>query len=300
MTGKKNQRKSAYGTKDRHVIRFAGARVVIEDGIVKEIEDLTTNYCPLYDRAYGIKFLTKDTIRSMVEQNIRKFGTYTERRALDHEDFVLFGASEMIMTVMMRGILDSAVIACDGAGTVVTNNPYLVQGIGARLTGIEKTSPVPKVIEKLEAKGASVLNPLDATINQAKGVCKAADSGYKKIAVTVTGREAQEVIKIRKIEKEKGVNVVIFAVHNTGISLQDAEILANHADIVWGCASKTVREIVGPKALLQEGMAIPVFAITETGKGILLARAEALKEPLVILKAKLPTLTVERSPKPLT
>lgn len=297
--GKQKQCKIREDSKNRHIIEFASARVVIEDGVVKEIGEPKIEYCPLYDRLYGFKHITKDIIRSMVEENIKKFGTYTPRRVLEHEDLVLFGASEMIMTAMQKGLFDAAVIACDGAGTVVTNNPYLVQGIGARLTGIIKTSPIPTVIARLKAKGALVLDPVNATVNQVKGVSQAAESGFKKIAVTIAGRETQEVIEIRKIEKEKGVKVVIFAVHNSGISQKDAEILVEHADLVWGCASKAVRKTVGPKALLQIGTAIPVFAVTEKGKSIVLSRAEEIKESLVISKAKLPLLTIERSPKPL-
>lgn len=297
--GKQKQCKNTDEAKNKHVIEFASARVVIEDGAVVEVGEPQLKYCPLYDRLYGIKVITKDVVKWMIEKNIADHGTYTERRVLEHEDLVLFGASEMIMNALKKGLLDAAVIACDGAGTVVTNDSDLVQGIGARLTGIISTTPIPKVIEKLKAKGARVLYPENAAVNQVEGLAQAVKSGFRKIAVTIAGKYAQETVELRKIEKEKDVKVIIFAVHNTGISMENAETLVEQTDLVWGCASKAVREVIGPKAMLQEGTAIPVFALTENGKSILLARAETLKEPLLITKAKLPTLSDDKSPKPL-
>ena len=41
--------------------------------------------------------------------------------------FVGFGASETFMTALESGLIDSCVINCDGVGTVITNNPTLVQ-----------------------------------------------------------------------------------------------------------------------------------------------------------------------------
>lgn len=73
------------------------------------------------------------------------------------ETFVGFGASETFMTALKKGMLDVCVTACDGAGTVIAGNPKLVQGIGAKISGLIETSPIPKLIERIEQAGGIVL-----------------------------------------------------------------------------------------------------------------------------------------------
>ncbi len=65
---------------------------------------------------------------------------FTDRCQLMLEDFVGFGASEVMVTGLNRGLLDTTVTACEGAGTVISKNPTLVQGIGGRMSGLEKPS----------------------------------------------------------------------------------------------------------------------------------------------------------------
>jgi hypothetical protein len=62
---------------------------------------------------------------------------------------------------------------------------------------------------------------------------------------------------------------LIFAVNLTGTSKSDAEVFADCADLISGCASRWVREVAGPRALLQGGSAIPVFAMTPLGKRLM-------------------------------
>jgi hypothetical protein len=66
--------------------------------------------------------------------------------------------------------------------------------------------------------------------------------------------------------KISGVKPIIFSVHNTGISDEEAQTLAKYCDVVWACASKAVREIVGSRSKLQIGISIPVFGIAQMGK----------------------------------
>jgi hypothetical protein len=47
---------------------------------------------------------------------------FTDRRQLMLEDFVGFGASEVMMTGLDKGLLDTTVTVCEGAGTVISNN----------------------------------------------------------------------------------------------------------------------------------------------------------------------------------
>jgi len=284
----------------KHVIEVAKARVVIEDGTIKKVGKPRIEYCPLYEDLYNAKRVTKQLIKSVLKHKIETLGMYTEHRKLDHDDIVPFGTSEIVKTAMRKGLLDSAILVCEGAGTVITNAPNLVQGIGARLTGILKTSPIPAIIEKLKAKGAIVLDPTNATIDQIKGLTKAAELGFKKVAVMLAGHDAWKATELRKLEKKLGIEVWIFVLHTTGIKVSEARSLAKSADVVWGCASKVVREIVGPKALVQIGTAIPVFAVSKKGKMAILARAEMINEPLALLRVKPPMLAAERQPRPLT
>ncbi len=51
-------------------------------------------------------------------------------------------------------------------------------------------------------------------------------------------------------------------------------MLPESCDIVWSCASETVRDIVGRRSKLQIGVSIPVFALTDEGKRLILNGAE--------------------------
>jgi len=71
----------------------------------------------------GIKKFTSKTAKDNIEFRMKDFGIFTEDRAIEMEIFVGFGASETFMTGLRRGLLDTCVTACDGAGTVITSNP---------------------------------------------------------------------------------------------------------------------------------------------------------------------------------
>jgi putative methanogenesis marker protein 8 len=196
-----------------------------------------------------------------------KFGQFTEKRKIsDPHKYVPFGASEIIMDAMEAHLLDAAVIVCDGAGTVITDRPDIVQGIGGRMSGLAYTTPRKSVIDRLQKKGALVLDPDTARIDAVKGVQKALEN-YEKIAVTVPA--SPDIERLKKLSSSGSVS--IFVVHTTGITAEQAAI-ATKADIVWGCASLYVREITGPKSLLQLGVGIPVFVLTERGLSLVVPR----------------------------
>lgn len=209
-----------------------------------------------------------------------KFGQFTDKRKIiDPHKYVPFGASEIIMDAMEAHLLDAAVIVCDGAGTVITDRPDIVQGIGGRMSGLVYTTPRKSVIQTLQKKGACVLNPSTARIDAVKGVQKAREN-YKKIAVTVAA--SPDIEKLRMMSG----SVSIFVVHTTGITPEQAA-LTTKADIVWGCASLYVREITGPKSLLQLGVGIPVFVMTEQGLSLVVPRMYTLSSKIgEILKEK--------------
>jgi len=97
----------------------------------------------------------------------------------------------MIKVCMEQGMIQCAVTVCEGAGTAIAWNPSLVQGIGAKLTGIIKTSPIPEIIQHIEASGGGVLDSTSAKIDQVEGVKKAVKPGFEKIAVTVASFQAK-------------------------------------------------------------------------------------------------------------
>jgi hypothetical protein len=70
-------------------------------------------------------------------------------------------------------------------------------------------------------------------------------------------------------------------------------------DITTGCASRVIREAVAPKALVQVGTSVPLFALSQKGKELLLERAKDVTTPILVNTMKLPVLPEERQPRPL-
>jgi len=187
-----------------------------------------------------------------------KFGQFTENRdIIDHQKYVPFGASEIIMEALGVDLLDAAVLVCDGAGTVITCRPEIVQGVGGRMSGLVYTTPRKSVIQRLEKEKAIVLDPETAKIDPVEGTKRALEE-YRRIAVTVTA--SADIDVLRGISED----ITLFVVHTTGITPKQAEY-ATKADIVWGCASEYARKIAGPESLVQLGVGIPVFVLTERG-----------------------------------
>ena len=281
--------------RDEHIVEAAGrCRVVIRNGRVVEVGTPQIEDCPLARRfAFPVREMTMEEIRKNIEGRIRSFGMCTpEREVLAGPDFVIFGASELLSSAIRRGDLDAAVIVSDGAGTLVAENPALIQGIGGRMSGLVKTSPIPEVIARIEENGGVVLDPATAAIDQAAGVARASELGHRRIAVTTAG--AAEAAAIR----ERFPDTVIVAVHTTGISREDAILMARSADLITACASRHIREVVAKTALLQAGTSIPVFAMTPAGKTIILGKVGETDQQVIVHGARLP-VPGSQSPSPL-
>jgi putative methanogenesis marker protein 8 len=277
---------------DRHIFETLGkARVVVENGKVVEVGKPLLKYCPLWAKIRGIKELNEKVIKENVEFRIQDFGMCTADREVELEVFVGFGASETFMTALRRGLLDATVTVCEGAGTVITSDSALVQGIGARLSGVIETTPVDGIIEKIKDKGGKILDP--PRIDQVAGLLMALELGYERAGVTVSTLEDAE--KCRAISE----HTVIFGVHLTGISRTEAEEFCEIADLITACASPQIRAFAGEKALLQAGTAIPIFALTPVGKELLLERAKEVEDTLLINTMRLPVLPEEKQPEPL-
>ncbi len=285
-------------TKDRHVLEALGrAFVVVEDGHVVEVGEPVIEQCPIFKKARGIEHIDKQAIKDNIEFRIRDFGMCTEDRQIEMEVFVGFGASEVMMTGLRRGLIDASISVCEGVGTIITSNPTLTQGIGARISGVIETSLIPKLRNRVEAKGGLVLDRQSAIINQPLGVARAIELGFKRIAVTIA--TVDDAARCREVEKQTGAEVTIIGVHVTGLSGDSARQLTSLVDITTGCASQAIREAVKGKALAQVGTAVPLFALTQRGKELLLERAKEVSTPILINTMQLPVLPGDKQPQPL-
>ena len=270
--------------KDRHVMEAMGkAYVVVEDGHVVEVGEPLIERCPIFAKARGIQEINQEVIKQNIEFRIRDFGMCTGERAIEMEVFVGFGASEVMMTGLRQGLIDASVSVCEGVGTVITSSPTLTQGIGARISGVIETTLIPKLKNRVEEKGGILLDAIEI--------------GFERVAVTVaTLSDAQQC---RLIERETGATVVVIGVHVTGMEQDVASDFVDAVDITTGCASRAIRESVSNKALAQVGTGVPLFALSQKGKELLLERAKEVTTPILINTMKLPVLPEDKQPRPL-
>ncbi|HXW99163.1 MAG TPA: DUF2099 family protein, partial [Methanomicrobiales archaeon] len=135
MAGEGQDQSRATG--DEHIIEAIGrTRIVVRDGKVVEVGEPCITECPLARRfAVPVADFSPDAIRANLENRIASFGMCTAARdVMDNRDFVGFGASELLSAGLRAGLIDAAVLACDGAGTVIAPKPALIQGIGGRMS----------------------------------------------------------------------------------------------------------------------------------------------------------------------
>jgi putative methanogenesis marker protein 8 len=280
---------------DEHILEAIGrCRVVIRNGEVIEVGEARITSCPLTKKfAYPITALDKESVKANIEHRIKAWGMCTPRREVfDTREFVGFGASELLSFGLSAGMIDAVVLACDGAGTVIVTKSALVQGIGGRMSGLVKTVPYGDVIRRIEENGGIVIDKVHAGLDQIAGVARAYEMGYKNVSVTVA--IPAEAKKIRDCYPD----VIIFGVHVTGLNHEEAEMLVSAADLVTSCASKTLREIAGKKALLQAGVAVPIFAITKKAKNLIIEKIRQSSEQVLFKTTRLPAL-LEQQPEPL-
>jgi putative methanogenesis marker protein 8 len=280
---------------DEHILEAIGrCRIIVRNGNVVEVGQPQIKDCPLTKRfAYPIPDLNQKSVKANIEYRINTWGMCTPRReVLGSEEFVGFGASEILSFGLHAGIIDAVVLACDGAGTVIVNKPSLVQGIGGRMSGLVKTTPYTDVIRRIEENGGIVIDKVHAKLDQTAGVKRAYDMGFKNVAVTVA--LPYEAKRIRDLYP----GVIIFGVHVTGLSRDEAETLTSASDLVTACASGAIREVAGKKALVQAGVSIPIFAMTERGKELIIQKISMGKEQVLVKTTRLPSLG-DQQPDPL-
>lgn len=273
--------------RDIHVLKYFSSFVSVSNGKIINITEPVLTFCPLAEHLYkdfrsisgNDKEAVKDAIKKAIESKIKNYGFFTEDRKFSFDDVSIpYGASEMLGFALRKKTIDAAVVVCEGAGTVITGKPNIVQGIGARMNSLLLTSPIKGIIQNLKSAGCHVVFE-NALIDQARGVEEAIKAGYKKIGVTVCGHSAESLKMLRSLEKEYGVSIVCLAVCTTGITKDKINMIRDCADLVWSCASSDLRRIIGPLAILQLSRQIPVFVLTR--KGVDFVSAYAREEEII-------------------
>jgi putative methanogenesis marker protein 8 len=259
--------------RDIHVLKYFSSFVSVSNGRIINITEPVLTFCPLAEHLYkdfrsisgNDKEAVKDAIKKVIESKIKNYGFFTDDRKFSFDDVSIpYGASEMLGFALRKKAIDAAVVVCEGAGTVITGKPNIVQGIGARMNSLLLTSPIKGIIQNLKSAGCHVVFE-NALIDQVRGVEEAIKAGYKKIGVTVCGHSAESLKMLRSLEKEYGVSIVCLAICTTGITKDKINMIRDCADLVWSCASSDLRRTIGPLAILQLSRQIPVFVLTKKG-----------------------------------
>lgn len=148
------------------------------------------------------------------------------------------------------------------------------------------------MILRIENSGGIIIDRVHAAIDQEAGVRRAYEMGFRKVAVTIALPD--EAHRIRN----RFPDAVIFGVHVTGLTPGEAETLVSSSDLVTSCASGVIREVAGRNALVQAGISIPIFAMTEKGKELIIEKIRQGKEPVLVKSTRLPALG-DKQPDPL-
>jgi putative methanogenesis marker protein 8 len=280
-----------------HLLEMAKALVRVRNGKIEVLTDPKVASCPLRRGLYGLEKETRETVEQVLKKHIDELGMYGPNRVLELDQMpVAFGASEILMDAMAEGLVDAAVVVCEGAGSVIVSRPEVLQAVGAHMTGLIKTEPIKEIQAGLSKRGCILLND-SGIIDQVGAFETASKAGLRRIAVTLA--RASDAVTLRTMGRALGIEPILLGVHTTGISEHEALMLAENCDLVWACASKAVREIVGPRAKMQIGISIPVFALTHEGKRLVLNRALRFPDGLVLHRAGLPMVPKEKQPEPM-
>ena len=257
-----------------HIFEAIGlSKVTIKDGKVIDVSEPKLDYCPLFHHHRGMEKITKEAIWDNIQFRIEDFGMCTANRKLRMKDFLSFGISEIMSTLIEENVIDCVVMVCEGCGTLIVTEAELVQGIGGRVSGLVKTEPIPELFNQVGKD--NILNPETTEIDQIAGVKLAIKKGYKNIAVTIA--LASDALKIQELKKaHPDVNIYTFVVHTSNRTKEDARILFDTCDVATACASKYIREIGDKESLKTVGQSVPIYSKTENGKKFLEMRLEKI------------------------
>ena len=256
------------GSGGRHVFDAIGmTRVVIEDGKVVEVGKSELDYCPIYAKRFGTEKITPEMIRENMEFRIRDFGFCTENRVVRSPDYITFGVSEILSTSLKNGVIDAAVIAADGCGTAVINEPELLQGMCGRISGLVETSPLQVVLDAVGRD--NVLDPETVPLNMIKGAELADSKGYNRFSVTVTNPD-----DARTLRERYGDRVVVVGVHSSHLTCKGAEVMFDNCDIITACASAFTRNEASKRDVVVAGNKVQIFGVTPLGKKMVFEKLE--------------------------
>ena len=257
-----------------HTIEALGlSKVTVKNGKVVDVTEPQVDYCPLFHKYQGIEKLTKEAIAKNIQFRIDDFGMCTANRQLRMKDFLSFGISEILSTLLAENEIDCAIMVCEGCGTVIITESEMAQGVGGRVSGLVKTSPIPEVIAEIGEE--NIVDIESAKIDQIEGIKLAISKGFKNIAVTIA--LASDAEKINKLKQEyPDINIYVFVVHTSKRTPEEARILFDSCDVATGCASKNMREIGNKESLKTVGQSIPIFSKTEIGKKFIEMRLDKI------------------------
>ena len=258
----------------KHVIEALGlSKITVENGKVVDVTQPEVDYCPLFHKYQGIEKLTKEAIAKNIQFRIDDFGMCTANRQLRMKDFLSFGISEILSTLLGECEIDCAIMVCEGCGTVIITESEMAQGVGGRVSGLVETSPIPELFDEIGKD--NIVNAETAKIDQVEGIRLAIKKGYKNIAVTVA--LASDIDAIDKLKEENpDVNIYVFVVHTSKRSPEEARKLFDGCDVATGCASKNMRKIGQEESLKTVGQSIPIFSKTEAGKKFIEMRLDKI------------------------
>ena len=169
-----------------HLLEMAKARIRVKDGKVEVLSDPGISFCPLRRDLYGVKEESRESVERVIKIHMQEMGMYGPDRILElDEKPVSFGASEILSDGMVEGLVDAAVLVCEGAGSVIVSRPDVLQAIGGHMTGLVSTEPIAEIQDGLEARGCILLDRI-AGVDQLAALEKAVDNGFEKIALTLT------------------------------------------------------------------------------------------------------------------
>ncbi len=275
--------------KNEHIIEVAKGRIQISDGEVTVISKPKIKFCPTWQRVLNISGeLNESVIKEIIERRMELGKLFQPDRILESDYLIFsFGASELLFCALNDGLIDAAVLVCDGAGTIISDKPKVVQGVGGWMSGMIKTSPIPEIISRLEDLGTIVVDKENAIINPLYGVQKAIETGYRSIAVTVAENDIDLIPIIKELDNE--CNITILSICTGAISKKDAQILTQ-ADLVWSCASKEINEVVSPKSIFTTRRCKPIYALSNKGKRMILSGASQYTSHMALFVTNEPTM----------
>lgn len=276
-----------YDKNSVHITRMFGSYIILKkiSGQLTAIKatPIPIKYCPLMikllrevggdiaDNLIASLNTQDETIQTkmmcqLINEVVIKGGYFDTNRPLNScEANVLFGASETMSSAFKSGLIDAAVIVSNNLGTIITTNEFNTQGAVKRMTGLFHTSPNETIMNTALAEGIIPVFPYTATIDQLEGVKKAISLGYKRIAVSVAASDNYLHEELANLEQEHNITIYKFGLCSTGIDPETAQKMQEHADVIWSCASKYVKELVEPNAIAQVGVKIPVHIMTKQG-----------------------------------